>query len=457
VPIVQLDDRLEVQTVAHDRPPTSDSSTPATPASQNPRPNERAELVRGAAHDGGGRSLRTLGGAGGSEPMGAGNGHLRGGSGDRCRATPTGPERSKDMRALRHGVSGLVLLAVLTAGASAQAASRTHVNITLHTILRRGASFPNPRSSAAYAGTVRSKRLGRGQIVLVITITAHRTPSTFKFSGTSTSYYTQGTLKANFTGVGTVRSSRLDLAGHGDYTGGTLHPRGQRSYSFTGVAPAPPPPASGSPCAVPAGWKVVAEDGDLVVIEESNQPALTDEDRYCSYGNPRGGFRTLFTNDEHIQAVVTGSKLDGVASDYILYDTATAFDSPACGGPQATEGSSVLYAVNAVSGQTETLGQGAGAVTAAGISAPGVAAWILTADQCPFFSQPNPQRSETLQAFSFRTGSVTTLDSGDPGEAAFSSPSLASLQLYQCAAGCSANTVEVAWTHDGRWRYAQVS
>ncbi len=361
------------------------------------------------------------------------------------------------MRTLRHGIAGFVLLALLIAGASAQAATGTQANIALHTTLRHSANFPNPKSDAVYAGTVRSKRLGQGQIVQTIRITAHRTPSTFKFSGTSTAYYTDGTLKANVIGTGTlVRNGRFDLLGHGHYTGGTLYRRAHRSYSFTGVAPAPPPPAPAPPCAVPAGWKAVAEDADLVVIEY--QPdGLTEEYRYCSYADASGGFRTLFTNDDHIQAVVTRSKLDGVALDYILYDTVTAFDSPICGGPQATEGSSVMYAVNTVSGEIETLGHGEGAVTAAGISPPGVAAWILTSDQCPFANQPNPQRTETLQAFSFRTGSTATLDSGDPGEAAFSSPSLGNLQLYQCAAGCSANTIEVAWTHDGIWRYAQVS
>jgi hypothetical protein len=70
---------------------------------------------------------------------------------------------------------------------------------------------------------------------------------------------------------------------------------------------------------------------------------------------------------------------------------------------------------------------------------------------------PNPQRTETLQSFSFRTDAVTTLDTNDPGELTTSPPSLGNLQLYQCAAGCPANTVEVAWTHDGIWRYAQVS
>jgi hypothetical protein len=275
------------------------------------------------------------------------------------------------MQTLIRGVSGLVLLAVLAAGASAQAATQTRASIALHTILRRSANFPNPRSTAAYAGIVRSKKPGRGQIVLTITITAHRTPSTFKFSGTSTAYYSDGTLTANFTGTGTVdRNGHFDLVGHGRYTGGTLHRRGHRSYSFTAVAPAPPPPAPAPPCAVPDGWKVVAKDADVVVIEDTNPFALTDEDRYCSYANPSVGFRTLFTNDEHIEAVVTYSKLDGIARGYILYDTGTAVDNPTCGRVQATRGNSVVHAVNAKSGQTETLGRGAGAVTAAGIASP---------------------------------------------------------------------------------------
>jgi hypothetical protein len=86
---------------------------------------------------------------------------------------------------------------------------------------------------------------------------------------------------------------------------------------------------------------------------------------------------------------------------------------------------------------------------------PGVGAWILTHDdQCPLAGD---QRSETLQAGSFRTGAVTTLDTGDPGETISSPPSLTNLELYQCDGSCPANTAVVAWTHDGTWRYQQVS
>jgi hypothetical protein len=83
-----------------------------------------------------------------------------------------------------------------------------------------------------------------------------------------------------------------------------------------------------------------------------------------------------------------------------------------------------------------------------------VGAWILTYTECPFIGD---QQTETLQSFSFRTGAVTRLDTGDPGETTGSPLSLANLQLYQCATGCPANTVVVAWTHDGTWRYEQVS
>jgi hypothetical protein len=98
--------------------------------------------------------------------------------------------------------------------------------------------------------------------------------------------------------------------------------------------------------------------------------------------------------------------------------------------------------------------QGAGAITSAKLSPSGVGAWMLTDTPC--MTSGNP-RYETLEAFSFDSGAVTTLDTGDPDETTSSAPSLANLQLYQCGAGCPTDTAVVAWTHDGTWRYKQVS
>ena len=356
------------------------------------------------------------------------------------------------------GIAVLVLL-LAAGGTVAQAASRRRVNqtVTLGT-LRQSAGYPKPGSSVVFAGTVRSV-LGRGTIVLTVTITGHPTPAVFTFRGTSAAFYPHGTTRGAFTGSGTLHpAGRFALAGHGHYTGGTLYRRAQRKYSFTGTAPSPPqppPPPPPAACAVPAGWQVVASDAEVVVILYQSDPM--QEYRYCDYAEPSRGFELLVHNDScDLEVTVTCSTVDGVALSYILYHSSTAVDSPACGGPNpTTDGTSTVYAVDTTSGNMVTLAQGQGGITSAQLSPPGVGAWILTYNQCPYTA--GNQRTETLESYSFRTGAVTTLDAGDPGETTNSPPSLANLQLYQCAPGCPANTVVVAWTHDGTWRYEQVS
>jgi hypothetical protein len=326
-------------------------------------------------------------------------------------------------------------------------------------VLRKGIHFPSRGSSVVYAGTVKS-RLGSGTILMTVEITGHPGPATFKFKGTSTASYPHGTTKGTFTGTGTIEpGGRFALAGHGRYTGGTIYRRARRLYAFTGTAPSPPqPPQAPAPvaCAVPAGWKAAASDAEVVVIQnQSDYPS--QEYRYCDYAQASRGFQLLIHNDTcDLQPVDTCTTVDGVALSTILYHTSVATDSPACGGPSPiTDGSSTVYATDARSGRTMTLAQGPGGITAAGFSSPGVGAWILTAADCPVAG--GNEQTETLQAYSVRTGAVMTLDTGDPGETTGTPRSLANLELYECDAGCPAGTAIVAWTHDGTWRYAQVS
>ena len=357
----------------------------------------------------------------------------------------------------RRGLFGFMLMALLVGGTSAQAASLRRVNqtVTLGT-LRHGAHYPNPGSSVVYTGTVRSG-LGRGMIYLTVTITRHPSSAVLVFRGTSTAFYPHGTTRGAFTGTGTLHpGGRFTVAGHGHYTGGTLYRHVRSQYSFTGTAPSPPQPPPPPPtpaCAVPAGSQVVASDGEVVVIQTSQ------DYRYCDYAEPSRGFQSLANTERTegcaiIGAVAECAQIDGVARSYILYHTWTAVDSPGCGGPNPiTDGSSTVYGVDATSGSTATLAQGPGGITSAGLSAPGVGAWILTQAACWLSGN---SRTEVLDSYSFRTGAVTTLDTGDPGETISSPPSLANLQLYQCASGCSGSTAVVAWTHDGTGRYEQV-
>ncbi|MBV8935009.1 MAG: hypothetical protein JO168_25215 [Solirubrobacterales bacterium] len=344
---------------------------------------------------------------------------------------------------------GVAMTAFLASATIAQAAPRHRVNqaITLATV-RQSAGYPSPGSSAVYAGTVRSG-LGRGAVVQTITITGHPSPATFRFRGTSTAFYSHGTTRSAFTGTGTLQpGGRFKLAGHGRYTGGTLYRHASTKYSFTGTAPQPPPAPA---CAVPAGWQVVASDAQVVVIEDQPSNPI-QEYRYCNYARSALGFQLLVRNDRN--PATTVSTVDGVALGYILYHSLDVFDSPTCGG-DPNLGSSAVYGVDTTSGHTMRLFHGGGAITAAGLSPPGVGAWIVTSDGCGAVGDNG--RGEILQSFSFRTGSVTTLDTGDPGETLFTASALGSLQVYQCAAGCPADKVVIAWTHDGTVRYEQAS
>jgi hypothetical protein len=304
-------------------------------------------------------------------------------------------------------------------------------------------------------------RLGRGTILQTVTITAHPTSAILEFKGTGTAYFSQGTAKSAFTGTGTLQpNGRFTLVGRGDYTGGTLYRHVRRKYSFTETAPPPPqPPLPTQPppppaCAVPAGWQVVASDAQVVVIED--QPSYPIQTyRYCNYAKSALGFQLLVSNDDShfLGGEATYSTIDGVALAFILYHSTTEVDSPGCNG--VGSGDSTVYGFDTTSGNTMSLSQGPGDITAAGVSPPGVGAWILTYDQCALAGLGNT-RAETLQSVSFSTGAVTTLDAGDPGETTSSPPSLGSLELYQWAAGSPAAPVVIAWTHDGTWRYEQV-
>ena len=357
---------------------------------------------------------------------------------------------------IKNALVAMALAAFLAVGTVAQAATVPHTTIALHSTLRQGAGYPASGSSAVFAGTVRTRKLGRGAILQTITITGHPTSAVFRFRGTSTAYYSKGTARSAFTGTGTLRANgRFTLVGRGHYTGGTLYRSKRGKYSFTARAPPPPSPPPTPPCAVPAGWHTVASDAEVVVILA--QSVDVEEYRYCNYADPSRGFQLLAHSDScGLVTSQTCSTVDGVALSYILYHTSSAPDSPACGGLNPfDDGSSTVYGVDTTSGKTVTLTQGAGGITSAQISPPGVGAWILTYNGCAYPGS-NDQPSETLDSYSFATGTVTTLDTGDPGETLNSPRSLGNLQLYQCATACPGSTVVIAWTHDGTWRYQQV-
>jgi hypothetical protein len=350
---------------------------------------------------------------------------------------------------------GAALAGVVLAGCTiAQAASGHPVSQTVAlAALRHSADYPSPGSGAVYTGTVRSK-LGHGAIVDRITITGHPKLTIFTFKGTSTGFYSHGTSRSRITGLATVRrDGSVALVGHGHYTGGTdAYRRVRGSYSFTGTAPALPPIRQPPACAVPAGWKVVASDAEVVVVLK--QPDLPiQEYRYCNYAHASLGFQLLARNDDShfLAGAATYSTVDGVALSYVLYDSVFRVDSPGCGGLGAP---SDVYALDTSSGRIEHLWQGSGQVASASLAPTGVGAWLVNDTPCQVVG-PEP-RQESLQSFDFATGSVTTLDTGDPNETPGSPVSLANLELYPCAAGCPANTTVVAWTHDGAWRYAQV-
>jgi hypothetical protein len=351
---------------------------------------------------------------------------------------------------------GVALAGVVLAGCTiAQAASGHPVSQTVAlAAIRHSADYPSPGSGAVYAGTVRGK-LGRGAIVDRITITGHPTLRTFTFKGMSTDFYSAGTTRSRITGLATMRpNGSLALAGRGRYTGGTdSYRRVRGSYSFTGTAPALPPIRQPPPCAVPAGWKVVASDAQVVVVLRQPDYAI-QEYRYCNYAQSSLGFQVLVRNDDSgvLGGEATFSNVDGVALSYLLYHSGTTVDSPACGGPKIS--TSDVYAVDTSSGRSEHLWQGPGEIASASLAPTGVGAWLVNDTPCQAFG-PQP-RQESLQAFDFATGPVTTLDTGDPNETPGSPVSLANLELYPCAAGCPADTTVVAWTHDGAWRYAQV-
>lgn len=376
------------------------------------------------------------------------------------RAFGLGKGYSSGILVLRCRRVGVAVASVVLAGCTlAQAASARSVGQTVSlAVIRHSADYPSPGSAAVYAGTVTSK-LGRGAIVDRITITGHPTLTTFMFKGTSTGFYSHGTSRSSITGLATVRpDGSVALAGHGHYIGGTdAYRRVRGSYSFTGAAPALPPIRQPPPCAVPAGWKVVARDPQVVVV--LNQPDYPiQEYRYCNYAHSSLGFQLLVRNDDGglLGGEATLTTVDGVALSYLLYDSGTTVDNPVCGGPHIS--TSDVYAVDTSSGHSEHLWQGPGKIASASLAPTGVGAWLVndndTPCQAPGGSQP--PRQESLQAFDFATGMVTTLDTGDANETPGSPVSLANLELYPCAAGCPANTTVVAWTHDGAWRYAQV-
>lgn len=359
------------------------------------------------------------------------------------------------MRKQRCAVAGIAAV-LLACCAAAPFASGDPVRqtVTLATI-RHSARFPGLRSTVVYAGTV-SGTLGRGTIVDRITITGHPTSTTFRFNGSSTGFYAHGAVTARITGAVTVGSrASVRLAGNGSYTGGTDSYRQEHGgYSFAGTAPAFPAAPQPSPCAVPAGSKVLASDPQVVVISAPLSTGI-EQYRYCDYADPARGFRLLAQNDPGaaLGGSTTLTTVDGVALSDVLYHSGATTDSPACGGVYIAQPTVSL--LDTSSDKTQELWQGQGTIESIVIAPTGVAAWLVNDSPCEP-AVPQPARHESLQVFAPGTGAVATLDTGDGNETEGTPLTLANLELYPCFAGCSTRTTIVAWSHDGTQRYAQV-
>lgn len=362
------------------------------------------------------------------------------------------------MRQLSVRRVGSVLASVaLVSCVAAQAASGQTVRLTAAlAAISQSSGYPSAGSTAVYTGTVKSK-LGRGAVIDSITITAKRSPTTYRFLGTSTGFYSHGTSKSRISGLMTVDpNGSVAFAGDGHYTGGSgSYRRVRGSYAFSGTTPAVSPLPQPTPCALPAGSTLVASDAQLVVAASAVSDYV-QEIRYCNIAQASLGFRLLAQNNSaaELGGSTTITTVDGVAGANLLYHTGGTVDSPACGGVQIV--SSAMDVLNTSSGATQQLWQGSGEITSASLAPTGVGAWLVDANNffCEFGT--NPARQESLDAYDPGTGAVTTLDTGDSNETVGSPATLGNLELYPCAAGCSATTTVVAWTHDGTWRYAQV-
>jgi hypothetical protein len=146
---------------------------------------------------------------------------------------------------LKRGLLVSVLaIAALFGATPAQAKRSHHFSVTAQlVVISRSAGYPALGSSVESAGILKSTLAGNGAQVQTLTITGHPTATTYTFKGTSTDFYSHGTLKSRFTGTATVHANgSASLTGSGHYTGGTdRFRRASGKFTVTGSAPAPVP------------------------------------------------------------------------------------------------------------------------------------------------------------------------------------------------------------------------
>jgi hypothetical protein len=198
-------------------------------------------------------------------------------------------------------------------------------------------------------------------------------------------------------------------------------------------------------CAVPKAWHIAAEDAEAVVVAVRGTPQTW---RYCV--RKAGVFRPLARSVNRPSHTDLTGPPDALNS-LILSGTYVAYVA----NWSDRYGTYVDHVIvrNLSTGRVAVMDTGASLNAGYCVQPPrplllapaGVAAWQVNAGGCG----GHPTTS-AVQALDDHTGSGTTLDSASPGE-------LASLRLYACSAGCPATTTAVAWTHDGSWRFAQIT
>jgi hypothetical protein len=229
-------------------------------------------------------------------------------------------------------------------------------------------------------------------------------------------------------------------------------------------------------CAVPRGWRVVARDGQVVLIRrpDSRDEVMISggEWRYCTRSmgrfallvrsigcgpaqcssglgpDPSGPINEVdsFTLSRSYVAyrVVWSSR--GLGEDYQIRITDIA------------HGRSTVSAIQPPPSRSQGgAWQGGGSASPSRLllSRSGVVAWKWTLQYD--YGSPRPQGTRVeIRALSARTGHDLILDS-EPVSSPSDAGDLANLQLYQCMAGCARPVTVVGWTHTGAWRYARVA
>jgi hypothetical protein len=195
-------------------------------------------------------------------------------------------------------------------------------------------------------------------------------------------------------------------------------------------------------CMLPAGWRVVTQNRQTVVIRQRHKPEPVYE--YCNRA-VRSGWRQLTMTSLNSTGSFFEPASPLLAGRYLAF--AWVMEPP--------QGSAIeLWDTR--SGQHNSLTVG-GFVASFSLptlllSPNGVAAAIDVSSRYmieggQYVAQPPGASVDVL-----------TLQSKEQNLDGASPPSqIANLQLYDCAAGCTPNTTTVAWTNGGQQHYAQIT